>query len=148
MSCARLPSATADRGCAESRGQGGDRLTAKRRVKARSLPVLHNFAPEHQPHAGYLDTVSGPDHVSKERSGGGWGGRHKPRLPGKSLFGGRARTTPEDRQALLANSGGETPLQHGHRRTLLHYRSGTRFGKHCVRLRPPCRYERLTPAAR
>ncbi len=70
MSCARLPS-VADRGCAESRGQGGDRLTAKRRGKAIRLPVLLNFAPEHQPHAGYLDTVSGPGHIFEKTPGGG-----------------------------------------------------------------------------
>ena len=74
--------------------------------------------------------------LPREKPGGGWGGRHRPRLPGKSLFGGAGAYDTGNRQALLANSGGETALRHGQRRTSHHYRSGTRFGKHSVRLGP------------
>lgn len=111
MSCARLPSDT-DRGCAESRGLGGDTLTTTRRGKARCLPVLQFIVPEHQPHAENLDTVSGPGHFSirvfsrgdsaERYPAAGWGRI----VPGKSSFGGRARGTG-NRQALLANSGGD-----------------------------------------
>jgi hypothetical protein len=72
--------------------------------------------------------------TSQKTPGGGWGGRHRPRLPGKSLFDGAGAYDTGNRQALLANSGGETSLRHGQRRTSFHYRSGTRFGKHSVRL--------------
>lgn len=136
MSCARLPSATADRGCAESRGQGGDRLTAKRRVKAWRLPVLHNFAPEHQPHAGYLDTVSGPGHFSEETPSGGMGRAAQASTPREITVRRAGAYNTGNRQALLANSGGETPLRDGHRRTHHHYRCEPRFGKHSLRLRP------------
>lgn len=106
MSCARLPSDT-DRGCAESRGQGGDTLTTTRRGKAVRLPVLHFVVPEHQPHAEHLDTVSGPGQFSKDilfldarrRVGDG-------SSPGNHCSAG-GRVAPELRQALLANSVGE-----------------------------------------
>ena len=86
--------------------------------------------------------------TSQKTPGGGWGGRHRPRLPGKSLFDGAGAYDTGNRQALLANSGGETSLRHGHRRTHSHYRTGTRFGKHSVRLPPYCHEGRLTTPLR
>ena len=118
----------------------GEGMKPSRSAQLRTGASASRRLPRHRFRAG--------SKLPKEMPGGGWGGRHRPRLPGKSLFGGAGAYDTGNRQALLANSGGETALRHGQRRTSFHYRSGTRFGKHSVRLPPYCHEGRLTTPLR